>query len=677
MLWIEEMGLIRRNDKELLRIEPWGKNGLRVRATQLNRFQDNEVGALLEKQEYSTDTEISIQEDTAVIRNGKIRCEVLCTGKLKFYNYRNELLTEECYRNRYGKQAPGEANSALEFLPRVFVPHRGTDNFQLMVRFEAKDEEKFFGMGQYAFPHLDLKGCVLELAQRNSQVTVPFLMSNRGYGFLWNNPAIGKAVFGRNMTEWTADSTKQLDYWICAGDTPAEIEEEYAAVSGKVPKMPEYATGLWQSKLRYRTQEELLNIAREYKKRGLPLSVIVVDFFHWTAQGDWKFDPEFWPDPEGMVKELKDMGIKLMVSIWPTVETGSENYQYMEEMGYLIRTEAGPRIGIKNQDTYFDATNPGAREFVWQKIKEHYYDKGIDLFWLDECEPEVTKYEYENYRFWLGSDKEIGNVYPRENSRMVYEGRRREGEEEIVSLTRCAWAGSQRYGALVWTGDIASNFTSLRNQVANALNMGIAGIPWWTTDIGGFHEGKAEDPVFRECLVRWFQFATFCPILRMHGFREPKVVEAGHQFVMGDAGSWKYTSGSPNELWSFGDEVYEILKHYLEIREQIRPYVNELMEEAHTKGTPLMRPMFYDYPDRKEMWDMEDQYLFGSDMVVAPVLYEGSRERQVYLPEGEWCDIHTGEIFQGGNTYTVNTPIQTIPVYVRKERYLRIITLFN
>lgn len=207
------------------------------------------------------------------------------------------------------------------------------------------------------------------------------------------------------MTEWTADSTRQMDYWITAGDDPAQIEEAYADVTGKVPMMPNYGTGFWQCKLRYRTQEELLSVAREYKRRGLPISVIVIDFFHWTAQGDFQFDPEFWPDPEKMVKELKEMGIELMVSVWPTVEENSENFRDMEEMGYLIRTEMGPRMGVKNKDTYMDATNPEARAFVWEKLKKNYYDKGIRLFWLDECEPELTKYEYDNYRFFLGTQK--------------------------------------------------------------------------------------------------------------------------------------------------------------------------------------------------------------------------------------------------------------------------------
>ena len=671
MLTEKDGKLWRRYDKELLCIEAYGKNSLRVRATQLAHFQDDRLSALMEPEERG-DAAIRIDGETGWIRNGNISCEVQCTGKMKFYDGNGRLLLEEYDKNRFRPNAPGEKDSALEIIPRTFVPHRGTDHYRLTVRFEARERERFYGMGQYACPYLNLKGCVLELSQRNSQISIPFTLSSRGYGFFWNNPAIGRASFGRNLTEWHADSTRQMDYWITAGDTPAEIEEAYASVTGKVPRMPEYGTGFWQSKLRYRTQDEVLQVAKEYKRRGLPISVLVIDFFHWTAQGDWKFDPECWPDPEAMVRKLREMGIEPMVSVWPTVEESSENFKYMEEMGCLIRTEQGPRFGIKNKDTYMDATNPEAREFVWKQLKKNYYDKGIRLFWLDECEPEVTKYEYENYRFHAGTHKEAGSIYPKEFARMVYEGRSREGETEILSLIRCAWAGSQKYGALVWTGDIYSDFASLRNQVAAGMNMGLSGFPWWTTDIGGFHGGNIYSDEFKECLIRWFQFGAFCPVFRMHGFREPLVTAEGKEFRTGDAKSWKYTSGSPNEVWSYGEEIYEICRKYMFIRERMRPYLQEQMERAHEYGTPVMRPLFYDYPEDPAVWEIEDEYLLGPDILVAPVLYEGARERKLYLPEGSWTEIDTGTVLEGGTWVTCQAGLDRIPVYARKEVLVRI-----
>ena len=648
--------IYRRQDKELLCIEPWGKNSFRVRATQRYEFVPEDISALLPPQE--CEVKVLEEDDCAVIENGKIRCEITPTGKLRFKNQDGKLLLEEFERIRADYRK--EYNSALEIVPRTFEPHQNTDNFRLTVRFEPIDGEKLYGMGQYQQPYLDVKGCTLELAQRNSQASVPFVLSNNGYGFLWNNPAIGQVSFGKNVTEWTAVSTKQMDYWITAGDTPAEIEEAYADATGKVPMMPDYGTGFWQCKLRYMTQDEILEVAREYKRRKLPISVIVVDYFHWPNQGDWKFDKDFWPDPKAMVEELKEMGIELMVSIWPTVEETSENYKEMEELGYLTRSEHGKRLGQLNVASVIDVTNPDARKYVWEKIKKNYYDLGIKIFWLDEAEPELTGYEFSHYRYFRGADMEVGNMYPKEYARMAYEGMEEEGQEKIVNLLRCAWAGSQKYGTLVWSGDIDSSFRSLRSQLAAGLNMGISGLPWWTTDIGGFHGGNINDEKFKEVLVRWFEFGAFCPVMRLHGFREP--------FIPGlsESGGGKHRSGSPNEVWTYGDEVLRICTKYLELRETIRPYVTELMKEAHEKGTPVMRPLFYDYPEDTKAWEIEDEYMFGPDMLVAPILYEDMRERTLYLPEGDWVDINSKTEYKGGDFVTVAAPLDTLPVFVKR-----------
>lgn len=657
---IKQVGnkVYRRFDKELLCIEPWGKNSFRIRATQRHEFMSDDISALLEP----VPCKIKVYErgtDT-VIENGKIICEITRTGKLRFLNQTGKLLLEEYERIRgMSEEGRKEFNSALEIFPRTFEPHQSVDNFKLTVRFEPVDGEKLYGMGQYQQPYLDVKGCTLELAHRNSQASVPFVLSSNGYGLLWNNPAIGTVTFGKNITEWTAKSTKQMDYWITAGDTPAEIEEAYADATGKVPMMPEYGMGFWQCKLRYQTQDEILEVAREYKKRGLPIDVIVADFFHWPHQGDWKFDSDYWPDPAGMVKELKEMGIELMVSIWPTVDAESENYEEMEELGYLTRSEFGKRIGQLGDACIIDVTHPEGRSYVWNKIKENYYEKGIKIFWLDEAEPELTGYEYQHYRFYRGADMEIGNVYPKEYARMAYEGMEAEGQKNIVNLLRCAWAGSQKYGTLVWSGDIDSSFRSLRNQLSAGLNMGIAGLPWWTTDIGGFHGGNIYDSKFHEILIRWFEFGTFCPVMRLHGFREP------FKEPLGTTGGGKHISGAENEVWSYGDEVYEICKKYMNLREKMRPYVRKLMKAAHEKGTPIMRPLFYDFPEDKIAWEIEDEYMFGPDLLVAPILYADARERKVYLPDGMWRNICNGEMYQGKQRITVAAPIDQIPVFVK------------
>lgn len=648
---------------ERLRIEPWGENALRVRAWK-QAEPDPQDWALLPQD--GCDPVIEVREDGGSIVNGRIRAELNLIGKLTFYNQKGEVLLEEYLRDR--RDMFGSTCSSLNVEAREFKPIIGGD-YRLTARFISNPREKLYGMGQYQQAFLDLKGADLELAQRNSQASVPFLLSSLGYGFLWNNPAVGRVNFGKNITTWEAFSTKKLDYWITAGDTPAQIEEAYANATGKVPMMPEFAMGYWQCKLRYQTQEELLEVAREYKRRGLPISVIVVDFFHWPLQGEWKFDPTYWPDPDAMIRELKEMGIELMVSIWPTVDYRSENFEEMQAKGLLVRVESGIPISMDFQGNtlHYDPTNPEARDYVWQKAKKNYYDKGVKIFWLDEAEPEYTVYSFENYRYHLGPDVQVGNIYPAMYAKNFYDGMTAEGQENVINLLRCAWAGSQRYGALVWSGDIKSSFDSMKNQLAAGLNMGIAGIPWWTTDIGGFFGANIGDPAFHELLIRWFQYGCFCPVMRMHGYRWPL------QPQYGTTGGATCVSGAPNEVWSFGPEVEKILSKYLFLREGMKPYITGLMEQAHEKGTPVMRPLFYDFPEDQKVWEVEDQYLFGPDVLVKPVTEAGCRSVSVYLPAGaDWTNAWTGRRFQGGQTVTVDAPLEQIPLFTKNEFVLNV-----
>lgn len=673
MITIDGSKIIRRYDKELLVIEPWGENSLRVRATQRSGFlEDEDLSALL-PDPVETSAKAELSGSGAVLTNGKIRAELSGSGKITFYNQNGKVLLREFQRTReMMEEGHKEFNSALEIYARTFEPYAMMDNYALTVRFEPTDGEKIYGLGQYQQPYLDMKGCVLELAHRNSQASVPFALSSNGYGFLWNNPAIGQVTFGKNVTEWKATSTKQMDYWITAGDIPAEIEEAYADAVGKAPMMPEYGLGFWQCKLRYKTQDEILEVAREYKRRNLPIDVIVVDYFHWPYEGDWTFDPDYWPDPEGMVKELKEMGIHLMVSIWPTVEKDSVNYPHLKEAGGLIRSEHGKRLGQLGNASIIDVTNKDTRSYVWDVIKKNYYEKGIHIFWLDEAEPELNGepgyggYEFSHYRYFKGADVEIGNIYPREYARMAYEGMTKEGQENIVNLLRCAWAGSQRYGALVWSGDIDSSFESLRNQLRAGLSMGIAGIPWWTTDIGGFHGGNIHDEGFKEVFTRWFEFGAFCPVMRLHGFREPI------QEPMSDVKGGKCPSGAENEVWTYGEEIYEICRKYMKLREKLRPYLREVMKATHEKGDPVMRPLFYEFPDDGKAWNVDDEYLLGPDLLVAPILYKNTTEREVYLPAGSWRSLADNRIYEGGRTYMVPAPKDILPAFARDGKLAEI-----
>ncbi len=650
--------LVYRYDAEKVLIEAWGDNALRIRATKCADFPGDDW-ALTAKTENRGNAEVDSKG--GLIRNGRITATITEAGKIRVLKD-DTVILEEYWRNRRDVTDP--KCSAIEVEGREFKPNVGGD-YHLTMRLESLDEnEKIYGMGQYQQPYLNLKGTDIELAHRNSQASVPFAISSLGYGLLWNNPAVGRAVFGKNIMSFEAYSTKVLDYWIVVGDTPSDLVKAYASVTGTVPMMPDYAMGFWQCKLRYQTQDELLGVAREYKRLGIPLDVIVVDFFHWPKQGEWKFDPTYWPNPGAMVDELASMGVKLMVSVWPTVDRESENFDEMLEKGYLIRTERGFRCGLNFEGStiHYDATNPEARKYLWNKIKKNYYDLGIKIFWLDEAEPEYTAYDFDNYRYHLGTDLEIGNIYPLEYARTFYEGMEGEGQENIINLLRCAWAGSQKYGALVWSGDIASSFDSMRNQLAAGLNMGLAGIPWWTTDIGGFHGGNPDDPEFRELFVRWFEWGAYCPVMRLHGDREPR------QPQVGTTGGATCRSGAANEIWSYGEEVFEICKKYIDIREKLRPYTKQVMEEAHGTGAPVMRTLFYEFPSDLKCWEITDEYMYGADILVAPVLEAGARKRKVYLPLGyTWLESRTGIEYNGGEEVVVDAPIDYMPTFTKKQ----------
>jgi alpha-D-xyloside xylohydrolase len=396
------------------------------------------------------------------------------------------------------------------------------------------------------------------------------------------------------------------------------------------------------------------------------MSVIVIDFFHWTRQGEWRFDPEHWPDPGAMVRELAEMGVRVMVSIWPTVNPNSANHDEMAARGLLLRTDAGVPVhkqmpdlatGGKSYVQFYDPSNPAAREYVWGKVREGYHAHGIKLYWLDACEPPVQPHHPDNLRYHAGSGAEVSNLYALWHQRAFYDGLAAEGETEIVTLGRSAWAGSQRYAAAVWSGDILSSWKALREQVYAGLNMAMSGIPWWTTDIGGFFHGDPESEAFRELIVRWFEYGAFCPLFRLHGERESR--EAGRC--------------GANEVWCFGERAYGIIRELLLLRERLRPYIMRQMRVASDRGTPPMRPLFFDFPDAAAAYDAPYEFLFGPDLLVAPVVHEGAESREVYLPAGAaWRDAWTDERLDGGQTIRADAPLERVPLYVRGEAELPI-----
>ena len=640
-------------DNEILEIVPWGRNSVRVRTTQSSEIKLDWTNALINQGDYQVI--IDIQPSEASLQNGEIKACINSSGQLSFFdvNSGQELVKEKPIH-------------ALSIPARAYKSLKG-DLFHIDCCFEAYDNEHIYGLGQHQHGRLDQKGCVIELIQRNTEVSIPFLLSSRGYGFLWNNPAVGRVELGYNATRWVSEAAPQIDYWITAGKGPAEILSNYADVTGHAPMFPEWASGFWQSKLRYSSQSELESVAEEYHQRNLSISVIVIDFFHWTRHGDWRFDPQNWPNPTGMVKRLEELGIKVMVSVWPTVSRLSENFTEMWNKKYILRNKLGSAAQMYFVDNhaeegiylhYYDSTSPGARKFIWEKVKQGYFRHGIKIFWLDACEPEMSPFMPENLRFYAGDGEAVANRYPLDHVRGFYEGMLAEGEKTPLLLCRSAWAGSQRYGAAVWSADIPSTFPALRAQVKAGLNIGLSGIPWWSSDIGGFRGGDPESPYFRELIVRWFQFGAFCPIFRNHGHRVPNKNDF---------------NGGPNEVWSFGEPAYRIIRNYMALRERLRPYIMQQMAEASKTGIPPMRPLFVDFPSDPVCYQVEDQYMFGCDLLVAPILDVDIKMRKVYLPANStWKDAWTDQVSEGGQWLSVEAPLDRIPLFLRGDSSLPI-----
>ena len=649
-----------RHRHEVLRIEAWGTDSVRVRAAQY-RLPAESQGALEAEPPISAPTArpvITVGSSRASVVHGELTVEVDVDASAA---YPEPLLTFR--RTSTGDELLAESREHFWMPGARFFQGNRSGAYEIHQQFAAYPHERLYGMGQRTHGRLNLKGLSLDLVQRNAEVNIPFVLSDRGYGLLWNVPAVGRVEFADNGTRWTAGQAREIDYWITAAPTPVDILGRYADVTGHVPDLPAWASGFWQSKLRYLDQEELLGVAREHRRRGLPLSVIVVDYFHWPAMGDFTFDRTEWPDPRAMVDELADLGVELMVSIWPTISPLSEHFAEYRDRGLLVGADQGVEFQQTIQDkgmttpmpvAFYDPTNPETRAFVWDLVRRSYAELGVRTFWLDASEPELNPAHPGNLSLYAGPGAEVANIYPRDNARLFAEGMAADGRNESVLLCRSAWAGSQKYGAAVWSGDIPATWESLTQQIRAGLSIAISGIPWWTTDIGGFHGGDASDPAYQELMIRWFQFGVFCPLFRLHGDREPRTPTSYAQ------------TGGPNEVWSFGEQAYGIISELLRLRERLRPYIHVQMRAASTAGIPPMRPLFVDFPDDENAWQVDDEFLFGPDILVAPISRPGQTSRQVYLPAGtDWVDAWTGERHEGAIRVDCDAPLERIPVFTR------------
>lgn len=552
----------------------------------------------------------------------------------------------------------------------ILYDRRPTDPpfFQVGASFHSPKDEHYYGLGQNQEGYMDRRDHVVRCAHdynapAGQSVCVPFVVTNYGYGLMWDNPSRTTVAFGFNdQTRWTSDVGQRVSFFVIAGKTYDEIYEGYRLLTGSTPMLPKSAYGYIQSKQRYSSQKEVLDVAKGYRDRHLPADVMVIDWFYYTKMGQMDMDPVKWPDPAAMNRELHAMGFHSMISIWPRFVPGSRFYDMILKKGWFEHLADGtPTNGLPydRAGSDIDTTNPDAAKWYWDTVRDNFVSKGFDAFWADETEPDLPP---NGSYFHVGPGTEFFNVYPLFHTAAFYNGFRRDLKTRALILSRDAYLGAQHNGAIFWSSDIAPNWDTLKRQVPTGINFVASGMPYWSTDIGGwqylpaYHKPEhpplldpsdARDNVghyddYPELYTRWFEYGAFQPNFRSHGSRKH------------------------NEVWSYGKQAEPILEKYLRLRYELMPYIYSLGYKTHETGAPFMRGLFMDFPNDEKVANIGDEYMFGPAFLVAPVTEQGATSRSVYLPAGtDWYNFWTNERLHGGQRVTVAAPIDTLPLFVR------------
>ncbi|MGC1088055.1 MAG: TIM-barrel domain-containing protein, partial [Candidatus Acidiferrum sp.] len=508
-------------------------------------------------------------------------------------------------------------------------------------------QEAFYGYGQHQSGVWNYRGESVDISQDNTNISIPLLLSSNGYGIFWNNGSRSRFnnrfVHAFYMSSEVSDS---IDYYFLYGPEFDRIIGAYRQLTGSVPLFGKWAYGYWQCKNRYNSQAELLAIAEKYRSLHIPLDNIVQDWFWWNIMGDPVFNKNY-PDPKGMVDALHNDHVHLMISVWPYFRPGSPVYDDMDKRGFFIAKTIAPSFHPVGQALY-DAFNPEARKYYWHLMDNALFKIGVDAWWLDTTEPETEARETNILVTNKVNSGENGaryaNEFPLYTTAAVYDGQRAASDKKrVFILSRSAYAGEQRNAAAVWSGDIDPNWETFRRQIPAGLNYSLSGLPYWTTDIGGFVSANPDDPAYRELYVRWFEFGAFCPIFRAHGTR----------------------TTNQNELWSYGPDAQKILVEYDKLRYRLMPYIYSLAWKTTSEGYTIMRPLVMDFREDVQAQNVGDQYLFGPAILVNPVTEPGATTRHLYLPSAKWYDFWTGSSVQGGRTLNAPTTLAHMPLYIR------------
>jgi len=535
--------------------------------------------------------------------------------------------------------------------------------------FASPDDEHYYGLGQNHEGFLDHRGHPIRcwndyLSPAAPSTCVPFLVTNKGYGLVWDNPSKTTIEAGFNeRTRWSSQVGDRVSFFVIAGETADEVYAGYRLLTGPTPMLPKAAYGYIQCKQRYTSQKEVLDVAQGYRDRHLPADVMVVDWFYYTKMGQMDMDPKYWPDPVAMNKKLHQMGFETMISVWPRFVPEDRYYAELKQKGWFIHKADGTPIDGLPYDragSDIDTTNPEAAAWYWKTIHENILSKGFDSLWADETEPDLPP---NGAYFHVGPGTQFFNVYPFFHTKALYDGYRKDepGKRALI-LSRDAYLGAQRNGAIFWSSDIQPTWDTFRRQVPTGLDFAASGITYWSNDTGGWEYLPKEhhpahtpllDPSdaranvggyddYPELYTRWFQYASFLPVFRAHGSRPA------------------------NEVWSYGKQAEPILEKYLRLRYELMPYIYSLGYKTWLTGAPFLRALPLDFPNDPKVADLGDEYMFGPAFLVAPVTEQGATSRQVYLPAGsDWYNFWTNERIKGGQTVTAAAPIDTLPLFVR------------
>jgi alpha-D-xyloside xylohydrolase len=505
--------------------------------------------------------------------------------------------------------------------------------------------EAFYGLGQHQAGVWNYHGEAVDLSQDNTNISVPMFLSSNGYGIFWNNTS--RSRFNNRFVHalfLSSEAADTVDYYFLYGPDFDKIIASYRELTGAAPLFGKWAYGFWQCKNRYQSQAELLAIAHKYRELHIPVDNIVQDWFWWNTMGEPVFNKNY-PDPKGMIEDLHQNHFHIMFSFWPFFDAGSPVYEDMDKRGYFIdRTIVGGFHPLGN--ALYDAFNPAARKYYWELIDKSLFQIGADAWWLDTDEPETEHRETSilvTNKVALGNGARYADLYPLMTTTAVYEGQRAASDQKrVFILSRSAFAGIQRNAVTAWSGDVESNWMSFARQIPAGLNFELSGIPYWTTDIGGFILGHPDDPAYRELFIRWFEYGTFCPIFRLHGTRAPDT----------------------NELWSYGPEAQTILMSYDRLRYRLMPYIYSVAWKTTSEGYAPMRPLAMDFRTDVRAQNIGDQFMYGPAILVNPVTEPGATSRHLYLPKAKWYDFWTGRATEGG-AVDAAAPLERMPLYVR------------